>query len=74
MISNQQRSVINPANEGKIDSANLDKKEDQGILYREVLNQHRWNIHVWIGICNDQIIKSHFFEHTINSPIYLAFL
>ncbi|OXU24648.1 hypothetical protein TSAR_000304 [Trichomalopsis sarcophagae] len=20
--------------------------------YREVLNQHRWSVHVWVGICN----------------------
>jgi len=26
------------------------------------------------GICNDQIIGPHFFERTINSPIYLDFL
>jgi len=37
------------------------------------LNQH-WNLHVWIGICNGQIISPHFFEHTINGPIYLNFL
>ncbi|OXU21442.1 hypothetical protein TSAR_005419, partial [Trichomalopsis sarcophagae] len=30
--------------------------------YREVLNQHRWSLHVWVGIYNGQVIGSHFFE------------
>jgi len=33
-------------------------------------DQHHWNFHVWIGICNDQIIDPHF---TINGAIYLDF-
>lgn len=42
--------------------------------YREVLNQHRWSLHVWIGICHGQVIGPHFFERTINGQIYLNFL
>ncbi|OXU22513.1 hypothetical protein TSAR_005583, partial [Trichomalopsis sarcophagae] len=37
--------------------------------YTEVLNQHRWSVHVWVGICNGQVIGPHFFERTINGPI-----
>ena len=42
--------------------------------YRQVLNQHRWSLHVWVGICNGQIIGPHFFERTINGEMYLDFL
>lgn len=42
--------------------------------YREVLNQHRWSLHVWVGICNGQVIGPHFFERTINGQMYLQFL
>ena len=42
--------------------------------YREVLNQHRWSLYVWVGICNGQVIGPHFFERPINSPMYLEFL
>jgi len=39
-----------------------------------MLNQHRWNLYIWIRIYNDQIIDPHFFEHIINGSIYLDFL
>ncbi|OXU19485.1 hypothetical protein TSAR_006288 [Trichomalopsis sarcophagae] len=42
--------------------------------YREVLNQHHWSLHVWVGICNGQVIGPHFFERTINGQMYLEFL
>ena len=41
---------------------------------REQMNQHRWSIHVWVGILNGYIIGPHFFERTINGEIYLDFL
>lgn len=42
--------------------------------YREVLNQHRWSLHVWAGIVNGSMIGPHFFERTINGMMYLDFL
>lgn len=41
---------------------------------RERMNQHRWNLHVWVGIINGYIIGPHFFERTINGEMYLDFL
>ncbi|KYN28169.1 hypothetical protein ALC57_02415, partial [Trachymyrmex cornetzi] len=31
-------------------------------------------LHVWVGICNGEVIGPYFFERTINSPMYLEFL
>lgn len=42
--------------------------------YRQVRNQHRWSLYVWIGICNGQVIGPHVFEGPINGPMYLEFL
>lgn len=42
--------------------------------YRQVLYQHRWTLHVWVGICHGEIIGPHFFEHTISGASYLQFL
>lgn len=42
--------------------------------HREVLNQHRWSLYVWVGICNGQIIGPHFFENTVNADSYLDLL
>jgi len=37
--------------------------------FRERINQHRWNLHVRVGILNGQIIGLHFIERMINGEI-----
>lgn len=42
--------------------------------HRQVINQHRWSLNVWVGIFNGHIIGPYFFDGNVNGQAYLDFL
>lgn len=36
--------------------------------------QHRFKINIWCGILNNKLVGPHYFDGTLNGPMYLDFL